>query len=231
MRKQLTPFQQALLDSVVQEYAHIPQEEALPDEFSERFKEWAEEFLAKHRPGRLRAARVLRRVLIAALIAVLLAGAAMAIPAVREAVIGYFFHQDAQQIGITFDPEEAATAPDEIKTFYTITYMPETFMRIAEEYERDCAYIWCMNELEQWIVFTQHPMPDKPSKDTWWSTDGEEVSRRSVLMGDYLVEVIQGEDNYKLVWTNNAYLFTLELPYSVGEEEMQKIFASWGPKE
>ena len=50
-------------------------------------------------------------------------------------------------------------------------------------------------------------------------------------MGDYLVEIIDGEENYKLVWTNNEYLFTLELPYSVSEEEMQKIFASWGPKE
>ena len=37
----LTPFQQALLDSVSKDYAHIPSNDALKDPFSEGFKAWA----------------------------------------------------------------------------------------------------------------------------------------------------------------------------------------------
>ena len=229
MHNQLTPFQRALVDSVLKEYADIPNNEDLPDTYSNEFKAWFETF-ARNRSRRLRVGTVVKRILIAAIIAVLLACAAMAIPAIREAVIDFFFHEDEVQIGITFDPEQAATAPDEIETPYTITYVPDTFMLVMEGYEQENAYVWMVNGEDQWITFMQNPMPDNPTVGTWWSVDGEEVSRRTVLLGDYLVEIIDSEEYYKLVWTNNEYLFTLELPYSINEEEMQKIFASWGPK-
>lgn len=231
MRERLTAFQRALVDSVLKEYVDIPNEDDLPDLFSNDFKAWATAFQKKYGLGKLGAGTVLKRILIAAIIAVLLAGVAMAIPAVREAVIGFFFHEDEVQIGITFDPEQAATAPKEIEIPYTIAYIPDTFSLALEGYERGSSYVWLVNDSDLWIIFTQHPIPEDSEKSTWWSSDGENVSRKTVLLGDYLVEVIDGEENYKLVWINNEYLFTLELPYSVSEEEMQKIFASWGPKE
>ena len=230
MCKQLTPFQRALVDSVLKEYADIPNNKDIPDTFSDDFQAWFQMF-SKHQGGRLCVGIVVKRVLIAALIAVLLACAAMAIPAIREAVIGFFFHEDEVQIGITFDPEQAATAPNEIEKPYTITYTPETFVLAMEGYEPESAYVWLVNGDNQWITFTQNPMPNYPNDGSWWGVDVEESNCRTVLMGDYLVEIIDGDENYKLVWTNNEYLFTLELPYSVSEEEMQKIFASWGPKE
>lgn len=230
MHKQLTPFQRALVDSVLKEYADIPNNEDLPDTYSDDFKAWFETF-ARNRGRRLRVGTVVKRILIAAIIAVLLACAAMAIPAIREAVIDFFFHEDEIQIGITFDPEQAATAPDEIETAYTITYIPDAFVLMMEGYERGSSYVWLVNGDDQWITFTQSPMPDYPEVGHWWGYDVEESQRRTVLMGDYLVEIIDSEEYYKLVWTNNEYVFMLELPYSVNEEEMQKIFASWGPKE
>jgi hypothetical protein len=230
MNKRLTPFQRALVDSVLREYADIPNNEDLPDTYSDDFKVWFELF-SKNRGRRLRVGTVVKRILIAAIIAVLLACAAMAIPAIREAVIDFFFHEDEIQIGITFDPEQAATAPEKILQSYTVTYVPNTFMLGMEMYEKDAVQCWWMDDADQWITFTQSPMPDKPTMGTWWYFEGEETSRKSVLMGDYLVEILDGEEYYKLVWTNNEYVFILELPYSVNEEEMQKIFASWGPKE
>ena len=41
----LTPFQQALLDSVSKDYAHIPSNDALEDPFSEGFKAFCSLFL------------------------------------------------------------------------------------------------------------------------------------------------------------------------------------------
>ena len=231
MRKQLTAFQRALVDSVLKEYADILDNKNIPDTFSDDFKQWIETCRKKNRVGKLSAGTVVKRILIAAILAALLAGAAMAIPAIREAVIDFFFHEDDVQIGITFDPEQAATAPQEIVKPYTVTYVPDAFMLSVEVEEKEVAFYWWTNNLDQWITFTQSPMPDYPENGNWWSTDAEDIARRTVLMGDYLVEIIETQDNYKLVWTNNEYLFTLELPYSVSEEEMQKIFASWGPKE
>lgn len=231
MRKQLTAFQQALVDSVLKEYADIPNNDNIPDTFSDDFRAWVDTCRKKNRVGKLRAGTVVKRILIAAILAALLAGAVMAIPAIREAVIDFFFHEDNVQIGITFDPEQAATSPDEIEVPYTITYAPDTFIVALEGYERGSSYVWLVNNDDKWITFTQNPMPNYPENGNWWSTDGEDTVRRTVLMGDYLVEIIETQDNYKLIWTNNEYLFTLELPYSIGEEEMQKIFASWGPKE
>ena len=231
MRKQLTAFQRALVDSVLKEYTDIPDNKNIPDAFSDHFKQWIEVCRKKNRVGKLSAGTVVKRILIAAIIAVLLAGAAMAIPAVREAVIDFFFHEDDVQIGITFDPEQVATAPEEILKPYMVTYVPDEFVLIVETEERDIICCWWMDESDQWITFTQNTMPDYPEDGYWWGVDAEDSTRRTVLMGDYLVEIIDAEDNYKLVWTNNEYLFTLELPYSVNEEEMQKIFASWGPKE
>lgn len=229
MNKRLTPFKRALVDSVLKEYADIPNTEDLPDTFSADFKVWFQRF-AKNRGRRLTVGTVVKRILIAALIAVLLAFAAMAIPAIREAVIDFFFHEDEIQIGITFDPEQAATAPEKIQQQYVVTYVPNTFMLGMEISESDAVQYWWMDDKDQWITFMQNPMPDKPTMGNWWSSDGEEISRRTVLMGNYLVEIIDGEEFYRLVWTNNEYVFMLELPYSVNEEEMQKIFASWGPK-
>lgn len=231
MRKQLTAFQRALVDSVLKEYTDIPDNKNIPDTFSDHFKQWIKACRKKNRVGKLSAGTVVKRILIAAIIAVLLAGAAMAIPAVREAVIDFFFHEDDIQIGITFDPEQAATAPEEILEPYMVTYVPDAFMLAVEVEEKEVAFCWWTNNLDQLIIFTQNPMPDYPDLGHWLGVDAEDSTRRTVLMGDYLVEIIDAEDNYKLVWTNNEYLFTLELPYSVNEEEMQKIFASWGPKE
>ena len=148
MRKQLTPFERALVDSVLKEYADIPNNEDLSDIFSDDFKAWFEMF-SKDRGRRLRVGTVVKRILIAALIAVLLACAAMAIPAIREAVIDFFFHEDEIQIGITFDPEQAATAPDEIETPYTITYFPDNFVLAVEGVERGYVYVWLVNEKDE----------------------------------------------------------------------------------
>jgi len=231
MHEQLTAFQRALVDSVLKGYADVPDEKELPNAFSEGFKNWAKTFQKRNGFKRRRTIAVLKRILIAALIALLLAGAAMAIPAVRERVIDFFFEKDDIQIGITFDPKQAATAPKEVEKPYTITYIPDDFELVLEGYDRGSAYLRLTNENDLWVTLIQLPIPENSPKDCWWGYDAEESKHRTVLMGDYLVEIIYGNENYKLVWTNNEYIFTLELPYSIDESEMQKIFASWGPKE
>lgn len=230
-REALTVFQQALIDSVLKEYGKVPAEKDLPNTFSPKFRNWVETYQKRNGFQRVHTLKVIRRILIAALIAILLAGAAMAIPAIREAVINFFFHQDGVQIGITFDPERAATAPDEIKEPYVVTYVPSVYIPVVEVDKYDCSCLIWTNGSGEKISFVQSPIPNKPDIENWWTLDGEGALRETVLLGEYWVVIVDGEECYKLVWTNNEYLFTLRLPYSVNETEMQKIFASWGPKE
>lgn len=114
-KKELTAFQRALLDAVLESHADIPKEEALSDPFSEEFKAWADDFIRKNGTRRLRTATVLKRILIAAVIILLLIGTAMAIPAVRTAILDLFFHETEDRIAITFDPVQAANAPNTIQ--------------------------------------------------------------------------------------------------------------------
>ena len=227
----LTPFQQALLDSVSKDYAHIPSNDALEDPFSERFKAWAKIHIQSGHVKRLRAARVVKRALIAAAILLLLAATAMAIPAVRTAILDLFFQENEERIAITFDPEQAANAPDSIQTAYSVSYAPSDYKLIMKETNVSSA-CWCwLNNQGERILFTQQPLQHELTADNWYGYNAAEYAKNSILLGDYQVEKIDTTEDYKLVWTNNEYLFVLELPYSVTEEEMRKIFDSWGPME
>ena len=227
----LTPFQQALLDSVSKDYAHIPSNDALEDPFSERFKVWAKIHIQSGYVKRLRAARVVKRVLIAAAILLLLAATAMAIPAVRTAILNLFFQENEERIAITFDPEQAANAQDTIQVSYTISSLPENYMFIMENVGISVVFQHWETSGGERIFFNQQLLQDELTADNWWGYNAAKHERNTILLGDYQVEKIETTEDYKLVWTNNEYLFTLELPYSVTDEEMRKIFDSWGPSE
>lgn len=227
----LTPFQQALLDAVSQDYAHIPPNDALEDPFSDGFKAWAKTHIHPGYVKRIRAVRVIKRALIAAAILLALAATAMAIPAVRTAILDLFFHENEERIAITFDPEQAANAPDTIRTPYTVNYLPNNYKLIAKEIRISAVGIYWLNNEGERIIFTQQPLQHELTTDNWYGYNAAEHERNTILLGDYQVEKIDTTEDYKLVWTNNEYLFTLELPYSVTEEEMRKIFDSWGPSE
>ena len=226
-----TPFQQALLDSVSKDYAHIPPNDCLEDPFSDAFKAWAKTHVQSGYVKRIRTLRVVKRVLIAAAILLLLAATAMAIPAVRTAILDLFFHENQERIAITFDPEQAVNAPDTIQKTYSIDYVPGGYTLSMKEVHISTVYLCWIDADGHRIFFTQQPLQPEATPEDWWGYNAAEHTRDKILLGDYQVERIQTMTNYKLVWTNNEYLFTLELSYSVTEEEMRKIFDSRGPME
>ena len=226
-----TPFQQALLDSISKDYAHIPPNDCLEAPFSDAFKAWAKTHVQSGYVKKIRTLRVVKRVLIAAAILLLLAATAMAIPAVRTAILDLFFHENQERIAITFDPEQAANAPDTIQTPYAIAYVPDNYTLIAKEIHISAVGLYWLNDVGERMIFTQQPLQPEATPEDWWGYNAVENERTPILLGYYQVEKIETAEDYKLVWTNNEYLFTLELPYSVTEEEMRKIFDSWGPSE
>lgn len=223
-----TPFQRALVDSVLQEYDESLSKtpEISP---SAEFEHWGQDRIRKGNRAHT-AGRVLRGILIAAIITALLAISAMAIPAVRESIINFFLQEHTDHYGITFDPEQAATAPDQIVNQYHLSYTPDGYILVAEDVAPvSVALIW-MEQNGGLITFTQWRMPEDPENDTRLGLNNG-GNRSSVVMREYLVEWIQHETYTQLVWTNNEYYFVLEVPSNMPQEEINKIFASWGPKE
>ena len=120
MQKKLSDFQSALLQTVLDDYADIPEEAQIELELSPQLQAKAKELI--HHPGRYSHRLTLRRILIIAAILSILATTALAIPSVREAIVDFFLVEHSGSYGITFDPAEAETTPREIVEVYGPTY-------------------------------------------------------------------------------------------------------------
>lgn len=91
MDKTLTPFEQALLDATLEEFADIPNnEDDIDVTFSPEFIAKSEKLIQNTQKRTWRYVNTtMKRVALVAIIAALLATTAMAIPAVREEIIRF----------------------------------------------------------------------------------------------------------------------------------------------
>ena len=228
-KNEFTPFQRALVNSVLIDYEKMLDQ--APDIVpSPQFEQWAQKMIQRGM-RKVRIGKVAKAVLIAAIIIALLAVTAMAIPAIRDSIIDFFLHEHSDHYSITFDPIAAATAPKEIEKHYSLSYIPHEYILAATDATPSGLSSLWINADGHYIYFMQWPMPGNPEEDSRLGLNTA-TDRTSVIMGDYLVELLHNENNdTKLVWTNNEYYFVLELPSDMPQEEIDKIFASWGPFE
>lgn len=230
--KQLTPFQQALVDSIISEYDNLPAEDELPYEFSPQFQKWAAKLIRKTRnPAWYYVNTTFKKVLIAAVILCILAATAMAIPAVREKIIDFFFTEHEERYGITFDPDAAAAAPRQIASVYTPTFVPDGYDLVDQNATEFSVYRLWLSTDGQLIYYTQDIIPENATSDNWIGIDAENAKQTSQIIGEYLVEIVWLEESYSLHWTDNAYVYSLELPNSISQETMAEIFSSIQPEE
>ena len=125
-KTKLKPFEQALLDITLEAFADIPSEEEIDLELSDSFLSNSEKLIEKNRRGGFsRASKTIRRIILVAALIAALATTAMAVPAIREALIKFFAQSAETHYEFYFDPEQAATAPDNIEKVYKPTYIPE----------------------------------------------------------------------------------------------------------
>lgn len=223
----LTAFQQAVIDSILAEYKDLPSEDVLNEKASFDFQYWSIKLIKKTRnPYWYYVNTTVKKVILIAIIFSMLTMTAMAVPSIREAIIDFFFHNHGERYGITFDPQEAASAPDEIETAFFPVFLPEGYDVIVKNNTIASVYgIW-VNDEDQKIYYSQYPLLDDATSDTWIGIDAEDVTRSSRVIGEYLVEFVWYDESYGLFWTDNAYVYSLELPNSISEEVMTEIFSS-----
>lgn len=231
-QKQLTPFEQALVDSILYEYRDLPSEDELPYEFSPKFQRRALKLLSKTRnPAWYYVNTTFKKVILVAIIICMLAVTAMAVPAIREAIIDFFFTEREESYGITFNPEEAATAPSSVERQHAPTHIPNGFNVLDQGCAEFSSYCFWADENGAVIIYTQETIPENATSDTWIGIDAEDATRTSQIIGEYLVEIVWLEESYSLHWTDNAYVYSLELPNSISQEVMVEIFNSIKPME
>ena len=126
-----TPFERALIDATLEEYSDVPDcEDKIAIQLSDHFIRKTEKLNRKTvSKGWKYQNTVWKRVALIAILAAVLAASAMAIPAVREAIIKFFLHDEGTHYEVSFDPIQAASAPDSIETVYLPTYIPDGYQQ------------------------------------------------------------------------------------------------------
>lgn len=222
-KTKLTPFEQALLDACLEEFADIPAEEEIALEPSESFSEKSAALIAQARRGRLRTlSKTARRILLVAAILAALITTAMAIPAVREGIIRFFTQNAGTHYEFSFDPEQAATAPEYIEKVYKPTYIPEGFREDTVFIDSSYVCYFWFSESGESITFDQMPIPNDTEGP---APDAEDVTVEILNLSGYQVFVVHAEI-VMYHWTDNEYFYLLTVPTTLSTEDQHNIFYS-----
>ncbi len=222
-RIERTPFEQALLDVILEEFSTIPSEKEIEITISLGFQKTCEQLLKRARHGVVsRVGIAFRRAIIIAAIIAALITTAMAVPVIREAIIQFFFRNEGTHYEFSFDPEQAATAPDVAEKIYCATYIPKGYTQITADISfAGAGYIWLDESGEGYIMFNQYIIPE----DNNSGPNAEGTATEILNINGYQVFCVYDEGSM-YYWTDNEYFFSLFGGPDISQEEMQKIFSS-----
>ena len=123
-KREMTAFNRALADVILEEFADIPNEQDLGIRFSENFEKNYDALLNVNKPSRSAVRRV---VLVAAILTALMA-AALTVYAFREPLIKFFTRDAGTHYEFQFVTEQGADMPEHLEAVYKPTYLPEGFI-------------------------------------------------------------------------------------------------------
>lgn len=224
----LTPFQRALLEAALEDFSDIPIcEDEISWAFSPEFSTQSEKLIQKaDSSGWKYVNTAWKRAVLIAVIAAFLVTTALAIPAVRQAFIRFFLHNETTHYEFTFDPEQATAAPDHIQTAYLPSYIPEGYCLEFKIVSIAAVSIGWRSADQQWIYFDQTPMPDDYTHTARGGINAEGASAAAFMLDGYEVIRIEDSEVKSYVWTSREYMFTLMCEKSISEDTLQDIFRS-----
>lgn len=214
---------EALLLVTLDEFQSVPSEAEIEHTFSQGFQAKIRGINKKSENAAWRVWQtpVKRAVLITVLIMVMLVTVACATPAIRNAIIDFFFVEDATAYGICFDPDETVNAPYVIEDFYVPTFDPEGYTLILKECTSSRGeYLW-VNGYDEYIHYWQSLVRQSSTIDTWIGIDAEATNRTTKNINGYLVEIISNKENrqYVAVWTDNPYIYKVDISILGSDQE------------
>ena len=224
----LSILRRALVESVLEEHEAIPAEAEIEYTFSSAFQQRIEKLIRRSNTRAWYCINSpLKKAIIIAILIGLLTITAAAVPAIREALIDFFVvEREPGVYGITFDPEQAATAPHQIETFYGPTDIPEGFELLVEEKSTAGVCLLWMNDNGEMICYDQNYIPRNATYTDWMGINADGTTRESVIINGYIVEVFYMDGSYTVCWTDNLYLYSVELSNSISFNVVEYLLAS-----
>lgn len=224
MEKTMTIFENALLDKALRSFDYIPAAEEIDHEFSPEFERRSEKLIEKSASNVWHCVNTTaKKILIAAIIAALLTGTVLAVPALREGLIRIFIHDDGSMYSFTVDRNMIANAPTEIETAYSLTYISDGYKLVNTVACEGFVSLTYIDENDNWIDFRQEIVTQDP-RNSLSGADSERSELKHVVLNGYeVIRIIHEEDEVQLVWTDDEYFFELFCDKG-GLDEAKKVF-------
>lgn len=234
MNDGIRPFDRAMTRAVLDEFYDIPdREEDIPLAFSPEFELSARQLLGKTRRNGWRyVGTTVKRVLVAAIVAVFMVTSALAYGPIYKLVNEgkYLFNMTPSENDVYhefyFDSEIASAAPDRIEEVYFPAYVPESFFEEHCHAFTDLASAAWGTVTGERISYRQSTIFDNPDWREAILYDAEEDISDIILLGDYEVLRIKGSSGIRYLWSDHRYYYQLHANAGVEEETLQKIFES-----
>lgn len=206
---------EVLLDAALNQFQSVPPEDEIDHAFSQSFQTKIRSITQKSESAvwRVWQTPVKRAVLIAILVMITLATVACATPAIRNAIIDFFFIKDETAYGITFDPYQAVNAPCRIDNVYIPSFNSKGYTLVLEDYDSSGVEFLWMSDHNEYIYYTQSVIHQDITASTWIGIDAEATDRTTKNINGYLVEIISNKENrqYVAVWTDNRYIYSVDI--------------------
>lgn len=225
MEKTRSIFENALLDKALRSFDYVPAAEEIAHEFSPEFERKSENLIKKSGSNVWHCVNTTaKRLLIAAIIAALLTGTVLAVPALREGLIGMFVHDNGSMYYFSVDRSMIENAPTEIETAYSLTYISEGYKLVNTVACEGFVALDYMDENDGWISFTQELVTQDPRNKLGGMADSERSELEHVELNGYkVIQIIHEEGEVEFLWTDNEYFFSLFCDKG-GLDEAKKVF-------
>lgn len=202
-------FIQSLIEVKDKELSKLKSEDEIEWEFSEKFESSMNKLIKKNNHVQLSTRKTVRRGLLVAIIALIVAFTGlMSVSASRESIIEFVKKVFSNRNEITLSGN--STLPvKRIETEYTLSDLPEEYeLTTYEKDETGVFSSWRNSSDNSEIVFSQDILLVNMSIDN-------EHNYQEISINGYNAYLNQYEFNTCLTWTDGNYLFTLNIPNSL----------------
>lgn len=215
-------FKQALLDSVINEYADVPPESELSYSFADKF-----DYSERRRP--LKARRYLRTVaLIAVLISAFLCGSMFANynAPVQVALV---LHNSGERYSFTAETQDIGELPKQLSP-QCPEYIPDGYKLSLSDFTSNDVFQYYANG-DNYITYTQHTLSSDPDAEYGFAIYGATVSISQIVINETDVYCLVDEDcgDINIVWASDKYIFYLKFYGDIDNNEIEHVFKSIRP--
>lgn len=204
-------FIKAFMEAERIDNSSLKSEDEIEWDFSEKFEKSMNQLIKKNNHIRLSTRRKIRKGLLAAILAIIVAFTGlMSVSATRTPFVEFMKKVLPQFNEVTLS-DEATPPVDRIETEYTLTNLPDGFE--ITEYQKDELVVMSKweNQMGKDIVLFQEILDSNLSIDT-------EHSYEEIVINGYSAYLNKYELNSSLKWTDGYYWFTLSVPNNLHNE-------------